>query len=315
MKKTAKAHVNIALIKYWGKKDKKWNLPLTSSLSFTVDKFYTKTSVEYKPLLTEDHLYIDDKFITGPELERVKTFMDMVRHLYNIPYFAEIISYNYVPKKAGIASSSSAFAALALAATESYDIHLEPKALSALARFGSGSAARSIYDGFSIWHEGYDHITSFAEPIKGFSDMAMLICMVDQREKKIDSRSAMNVLEEFPELKSDWISKTNMLLNDMVFAINQVDFEAMGKTAELHATLMHELISKTGVKYLNETSHEILDLTKWLRSQGHKVYATMDAGPNVKIIVKKENIKDVISYYEKICHVVVCYEGKGVHLL
>ncbi|HLT00033.1 MAG TPA: diphosphomevalonate decarboxylase, partial [Acholeplasma sp.] len=298
MKKTAKAHVNIALIKYWGKKDKKWNLPLTSSLSFTVDKFYTKTTVEYKPLLTEDHLYIDDKFITGVEYDRVKQFMDMVRHLYNIPYFAEIVSYNFVPKKAGIASSSSAFAALALAATSAFGLELDKKALSALARYGSGSASRSICNGFAVWHEGYDHISSYAEEIEGFDDMALLVCMVNQNEKKVDSRTAMNVLEIYPQYKEDWITKTNILFNDMIHAIQIKDFVKVGITAETHAELMHQLIENTGNTYLTDVSREIIELTKWLRTQGYLVYATMDAGPNVKIILRKDSIKDVISYYE-----------------
>lgn len=315
MKQTAKANVNIALIKYWGKKNVEWNLPLTSSISLTLDKFYTKTTVEYKKELIEDHLYIDDKFIVGSELERVASFMNLIRTIYDIPYFAQITSYNHVPKKAGIASSSSAFAALALAATSAYGINLDKKELSTLARIGSGSAARSIYGGFVIWHEGHNHETSYAEPFGEFEDVAILVCMVDKNEKHIDSRTAMKRLNENKDLLDQWILHTNNAIESMKESFNESDFDKLGTLAESHALLMHWTMHQTGVDYLNKLSFEVIELTENLRKKGIPVYATMDAGPNVKIITKKEYIKEVLPLYEQLTQVTVCYAGEGAILL
>lgn len=315
MKATAKANVNIALIKYWGKKDIEFNLPLTSSLSFTVDKFYTITKVEYKKELIEDHLYIDQKYEVGDEYKRVVEYLNKIRKMYNIPYYAMITSQNYVPKKAGVASSSSAFAALALAATKAYGINLSKKELSSLARLGSGSAARSIFGGFSFWNEGNSHETSYAEPFEGFDDMAILVCMVDETEKKISSRDAMLELTKNEENKESWIETTNDFIIDMKQAFMHQDFEQVGSIAESHAMLMHYYMQEDGIEYLTDQSFKIIDLAERLRGQGFPVYATMDAGPNVKILTRKEYIKDIIHRFEELAKVTVCYEGEGAKII
>lgn len=315
MKATAKAHVNIALIKYWGKKDELWNLPLTSSISFTLDKFYTITTVEYQKYLNEDELYIDNQLIIGKEYDRVVNFMKRIRKMYHIPYKAIIKSENFVPKKAGLASSSSAFSALSLAATKAFGIKLNYSELSSLSRLGSGSAARSVYGGLVYWDEGNNHDTSFAKPINGLEDLAILVCLVDEGEKILDSRSAMNKLKEYDDLKNDWIDKTNIAINNFMDALNNDDFIGLGLIAEEHALLMHNYIEKTGINYLNNSSHKIINLTRELREKGFEVFATMDAGANVKIITKQDVVKDVLPYYEKITKVVVCGKGEGIKII
>src|SRR5690606_15681978 len=125
-------------------------------------------------------------------------FMDFIRKEYQIPFYAEIQSYNHVPKRAGVASSSSAFASLALAATKAFGLDLSERELSTIARFGSGSASRSIYNDLVIWHEGHSHETSYAERFADADDLVLLVCMIDSSEKKIDSRTAMNELKKYP---------------------------------------------------------------------------------------------------------------------
>ena len=312
MKHTAKANVNIALIKYWGKKDISWNLPLTSSISLTLDTFYTLTTVAYDPKLAEDILYIDDELITGHENLRVTRYMDKIRQLYNIPYYAKITSYNHVPKKAGLASSSSAFAALAYAATKAYGINLDKKELSSLARLGSGSASRSIYGGLALWHEGIDHKSSYAEHLTHMDDLALIVCLIDETPKKVNSTDAMKLLNDFPDLKQLWIDSTKDAFEDMKEAIIANDFNRIGQIAESHASLMHYIIQETGVSYLTDLSFKIIDLTEKLRTKGYPVYATMDAGANVKILTKKSYVNQVLSRYKKLSKVVVSYSGMGV---
>lgn len=315
MKATARAHTNIALIKYWGKKDEELNLPLQSSLSLTLDKFYTDTTVIYKKELIEDQLFIDDKFISGEEKNRVIKFMNFVRKQYQIPYYALIQSYNHVPKKAGVASSSSAFASLALAATKAYGLDLSEKELSTLARYGSGSASRSIYNDLVLWHEGNSHETSYAERFAPADDLVLLICMIDSSEKKIDSRSAMRELIKYPDLMAFWKEESQRHLEAFIDAFEQNDFDKYGLIAELNALQMHRVMQLSGIVYLQEKSIDIIELTGELRKKGYPVYATIDAGPNVKILTKKEFVKDVLPIYEAYTSVIVSQKGEGVKLI
>ena len=164
MSKWVRAHTNIALIKYWGKKDEDLRLPTNSSLSMTLDKFYTDTKVSYDGNLDYDEFYLDGSKVDDKEALRVFKFMDYIRKNYGIKDYARIESKNNVPTAAGLASSASAFAALAKAATLS--LELSDEELSKLARMGSGSASRSIYGGFVKWEMGNDHDTSFANLLK-----------------------------------------------------------------------------------------------------------------------------------------------------
>ena len=114
MKKTARAHTNIALVKYWGKADEELIIPMNGSVSLTLDHFYTDTTVEFDPALTEDVFCLDGKQKHDP---KVVKFMNLVRNLAKKETFARIDSINHVPTAAGLASSASAYAALALSAT------------------------------------------------------------------------------------------------------------------------------------------------------------------------------------------------------
>src|SRR5699024_6377600 len=154
MKATAKAHTNIALIKYWGKRNDELILPTNSSLSLTLDGFYTKTSVHFKEELTEDVFELDEELVTGVAYERVTSYLDLIRSFARTDLHAEVKSTNAVPTAAGFASSASGFAALAAASTKALDLNVTDTDLSRLTRQGSGSACRSIYGGFVEWKEG-----------------------------------------------------------------------------------------------------------------------------------------------------------------
>ncbi|EFS01721.1 diphosphomevalonate decarboxylase, partial [Listeria seeligeri FSL N1-067] len=151
MRATAIAHTNVALIKYWGKRDEHLILPANSSLSFTVDKFYTKTTVEWDEKLKQDRFMLNGEQKTDAKVTR---FIDKMREEFGITAKALIISENHVPTAAGLASSASAFAALALAGSSAAGRNDTQQYISKLARFGSGSASRSIYGDFVIWEKG-----------------------------------------------------------------------------------------------------------------------------------------------------------------
>ncbi|MBF9304739.1 diphosphomevalonate decarboxylase, partial [Staphylococcus epidermidis] len=168
MKKSgkARAHTNIALIKYWGKADENLIIPMNNSLSVTLERFYTETRVTFDDSLTEDQLILNKEAVNAKESAKIQRYMDMIRKEADISTYALIESDNFVPTAAGLASSASAYAALAGACNEALDLNLSDKDLSRLARRGSGSASRSIYGGFAEWEKGYDDKTSYAHQIE-----------------------------------------------------------------------------------------------------------------------------------------------------
>ena len=111
---TARAHPNIAFIKYWGNQDQALRLPLNSSLSMNLDGLHTETHLRFDPSLNEDQIILDGQPQSGKILHRISDFLDIVRNQASISGRASVESSNNFPMGAGIASSSSAFAALAL---------------------------------------------------------------------------------------------------------------------------------------------------------------------------------------------------------
>lgn len=186
---TARAHPNIALVKYWGKADTALNLPATGSLSMTLDVFPTTTTVTLAPDAAHDEVVLNGAVRAGVVRDRVVRFLDIVREMAGSRTAAVVDSVNTVPSAAGLASSASGFAALAAAASRAYGLDLDRTALSRLARRGSGSAARSVIPGFAVWHAGSDE-ESFAEPLDA-PDLAMVIAIVNSEEKAVSSRDAM----------------------------------------------------------------------------------------------------------------------------
>lgn len=149
-----RANINIALLKYWGKRDQVINLPHQTSISVTADIFFTKTNVTIDKKLRKDKVFLDDKELTGLAYTRVVQHLNALRERFKQKSFCVVTSYNHVFIRAGYASSASAFAALTAAYVSAIGEKVDEKELSRLARLGSGSAARSIHGGFVVWHKG-----------------------------------------------------------------------------------------------------------------------------------------------------------------
>src|SRR5512138_214982 len=174
---TAQAHPNIAFIKYWGNRDNTLRLPMNGSISMNLDGLYTRTAVSFQPSLPFDELIINGHEVRGPGLDRTSYMLDIIRGMADIYEQAEVISENNFPSGAGIASSASAFAALALAGSKAGGLNLSEKDLSRLARRGSGSAARSIPGGFVEWQAGETDEDSFAYSIAGPKQWKIVDCV------------------------------------------------------------------------------------------------------------------------------------------
>ena len=152
---TAVANANFALVKYWGKRNEALNLPAMGSISITVDKLNTTTSVVFREDDAPDSLVMNGKAVSGGILDKVNRFMDLVREMAGVTFPAAVTTQNNFPTGAGLASSASGFAALAMSASQAAGLNLSRREVSALARRGSGSAARSVFGGFVEMQTGF----------------------------------------------------------------------------------------------------------------------------------------------------------------
>jgi len=313
---TAIAHPNIALVKYWGKRDSVLNLPATGSLSMTLDIFPTTTTVSLDETATGDVLVFNgDERVDGPA-ERVSRFLDIVRELAGSSVAARVDTVNTVPSAAGLASSASGFAALAVAASAAYGLDLSARDLSRLARRGSGSASRSIVSGVAVWHAGDDDETSFAEPTPA-PDMAMVIATVEEREKPVSSRVAMVRTAETSPFYPAWVTSTAETLERMVDACASGDLDLVGRIAETNALRMHALIQSCDppIRYLTSASLVVLDRIEALRADGVLAYATIDAGPNVVVVCAPADAERIADDLAAVASTVVARPGPGARLV
>ncbi|GAA4292762.1 diphosphomevalonate decarboxylase [Actinokineospora soli] len=315
---TAVAHPNIALVKYWGKRDPDLVLPWTSSLSMTLDVFSTTTTVTLDPGAGADRVLLDGAPATGEAARRVVKFLDLVRGMAQRTEPSIVDTRNTVPTGAGLASSASGFAALAVAAATAHGLALDPTGLSRLARRGSGSAARSIFGGFAVWHAGDDDRTSYAEPVPatGF-DPAMVIAMVDTGPKAVSSRDAMRHTVATSPLYRAWVDASAADLVALRSALARGDLDAVGEIAERNALGMHAtmLAARPAVRYLSPETVAVLDTVVDLRRAGVPAYATMDAGPNVKVLCHRAHADRVADAVRSArCTTIVAGVGPGARL-
>src|SRR5699024_345046 len=285
----AKAHANIALIKYWGKRDEEVSLPMNSSLSLTLDCFYTETEVVFDKDIDKDYFYLDGSIQDEIETKKITNFLDLFRSEMNIEKGSIVKSVNHVPTAAGLASSSSGFAALAAATNVASGLNLDSKELSMYARRGSGSAARSIYGGFVEWQKGNSKDDSFVVPIDDADwDVGMIIVIVNEQKKKLSSRKGMKRTVETSPFYKGWVESTEKDIKEIKVAIKNKNFEQMGSITERNGLKMHGTMlgANPPISYWEPDSIVVMDIVRSLRDEGIPCYFTMDAGPNVKILCK-----------------------------
>lgn len=321
MKKTARAHTNIALIKYWGKANKELKTPLMSSLSMTLDAFYTDTTFEYDDRLKQDSFILNGISQDTKQSKRVIDYIHRLQKIYGFSDHFKIESTNHVPTSAGLASSASAFAALATAFAASYELNLSKEELSKLARLGSGSATRSIYGGFVLWNKGHNHDDSYANAIDENPDwdLHMLAIEVNTHEKKISSSQGMIRAQTSP-FYQPWLDRNNAEIKAMEQAIRKKDFTQLGQLSENSANEMHaiNLSAQPSFTYFESDTLKLIDLVHQLRQDGIECYYTIDAGPNVKILCTLRNQKKVISAVHNLLgnvKIVDASFGPGVKIL
>lgn len=319
---TARAHANIAFIKYWGNKNEHLRLPVNSSLSMNLDGLFTETTVTWDPNLTHDRLILNNELQDGVALTRVQNHLSELRHrVEHLTGYAEVISHNNFPMGAGIASSASSFAALTFAAIRAAQVDLPEKMLSSLARLGSGSASRSIPTGFVEWHEGNSHESSYAESIapEDYWDLVDVVAVVSASHKRVGSTEGHQSAST-SDLQSARIAHANDRLLTCKQALLERNFKVFAEVVEKDSNLMHAVMmtSYPPLFYWEPTSVAVMKAVPEWRKEGLEVCYTLDAGPNVHCICKRNDSKEVITRLENMSGIqklMVAGAGSGAFLV
>ncbi len=286
---TALAHPNIAFIKYWGNRDETLRLPANGSISMNLEGLETRTCVTFSGSSQADSLTINGSKIIGTGLHRVSVFLDLVRSMAGMNFYAEVVSESNFPAGAGIASSAAAFAALALAATKAAGLDLGKVDLSRLARRGSGSACRSIPGGFVEWQVGTGDFDSFAVSIvpPGYWKLSDCIAVLSRQHKPTGSTEGHALAGSSP-LQASRVADTPRRLEICRNAILKRDFAALADIVELDSDMMHSVMmtSRPPLFYWQAATLTVIQAVREERGKGLPVLYTVDAGPNVHVITE-----------------------------
>ena len=319
----ARAYTNIALIKYWGKKNEELILPMNNSLSLTLDAFYTETEVIFSDSYMVDEFYLDGTLQDEKATKKVSQFLDLFRKEAGLSLKASVISQNFVPTAAGLASSASGLAALAGACNTALKLGLDDLSLSRFARRGSDSACRSIFGGFVEWEKGHDDLSSYAKPVPSDSfedDLAMVFVLINDQKKEVSSRNGMRRTVETSSFYQGWLDSVEGDLYQLKQAIKTKDFQLLGETMERNGLKMHgtTLAAQPPFTYWSPDSLKAMDAVRQLRKKGIPCYFTMDAGPNVKVLVENSHLSEVQETFTKLFskeQVITAHAGPGIAII
>ena len=319
MKKTAVAPTNIAFIKYWGRKDEVLRLPTNGSISMNLSGLSTVTTVEFDRKYAKDEVTING-VQNEKESLRVIKHLDRIRNLAKISDKAKIVSLNNFPTATGLSSSASGFAALTIAGCAAAGLTLNTRELSILARQGSGSACRSIPDGFVEWVDGNTNDTSYAKSIfpSDYWDLIDIVTIVSDERKDVSTSEGQKRVGTSP-----FMSTRLKLLPDKIMKckkyIKERDFTSFGELIESEALELHAIMltSQPSLIYWLPATVRVMKLVKKWRQDGLPVYFTVNTGQDIHLICEK---KDVASLEERlktvqdIKKIIISYPSHGTTL-
>ena len=286
----ARANSNVALAKYWGKRDEALNLPYTGSISVTMAGLTTTVRTAFRSDLAEDLVVTSGKRLEGAAAHQIAAFLDLVRGRVRSKTYAEVEMHSDFPIAAGLASSASTYAALALAATTALGLVLSPQELSILARRGSGSAARSVFGGFVEWLPGEagDGSDSYAVQLAPPEhwDIGIVVAITDEGRKRVGSREGMSQAVKGSPFFPAWLASHDADLEAIRRGIMDRDLPLVGETAEHNCLKMHavSLAARPPLVYWTPATVAVIHRVRELREAGLEAYCTIDAGPQVKIL-------------------------------
>jgi diphosphomevalonate decarboxylase len=295
---TATAQPNIALIKYWGKRDIPKNLPAVGSISITLNDLFTEVCVNLKPRLSEDELIVNGER-NIEMLPRIASCIDNI--LGEKRSRVQVSSKSNFPIAAGLASSASVFAAITKATNTAAGLNYTNLDLAKLAGQASGSAARSLYGGFVELKNAKNSIE-----VKSLCDasswpLQVVIAITETEKKAIGSSLAMEISRKTSPFYKTWITQQDQDLETARNAIKHHDFDKLATVTEHSCLKMHSVMwaSRPSLIYWNSATVACMQKVRKLQHEGFKVFFTIDAGPQVKAICLKEHSKIVREELEK----------------
>ena len=320
MKATAVAPSNIAFIKYWGKKDEILRLPENGSISMSLSNLLTVTTVEFNANYKEDVIIINNQKEEN-QGNRVIKHLDRIRKIAKINYKAKVVTKNNFPAGTGLSSSASGLAALTVAAVKAAGLDLSEKELSILARLGSGSACRSIPNGFVEWLGGDTNETSFAVSLypANYWDIADVVAIVSKDKKEVSTTEGQKLAPSSPFF-SIRLARIKEKINLIKKYMKEKNFRAFGELVEQEALELHAVMltsTPSLIYWLPGTLKVIHAVKKW-RWDGLQVYFTINTGQDIHLICQKKDVEKVVKKLEEIFDVqntIVNYPSNGAHII
>ena len=317
MRAVAQAQPNIALIKYWGKRDADKNLPAVGSLSVTLDALWTRMSLEFDDQLEQDTLAVNGS-AAASMLQRVSHCVDLVAGKDRA--CARVESSSNFPIGAGLASSASAFAALVVAADEAAGSRHGTGALARLAGAASGSAARSLYAGFVELTAGDAEIEVHNIADSAAWPLEVVVAVTAEEPKPVGSTEAMIRSAKTSPFYSNWLEQQAGDLEAARDAVRQKDFAKLAAIAEHNCLKMHSVMwgSRPPIVYWNQATLACMETVRTLQADGHGVFFTIDAGPQLKAVCLPEAVAIVRAALDQTSGVIRTLQsglGPGARLL
>ncbi|KAL9097288.1 MAG: hypothetical protein Q9165_000715 [Trypethelium subeluteriae] len=326
------APVNIAVVKYWGKRDANLNLPTNSSLSVTLAQsdLRTHTTASCSSAYTTDTLTLNSapQSLSSPrtqaclrELRSLRAALESsnpsLPKLSALPL--KIVSFNNFPTAAGLASSAAGFAALVRAIADLYTLPQSPSSLSLIARQGSGSACRSLLGGFVGWNVGIapDGSDSKAYEVAAaahWAELRAIILVASAAKKSVSSTAGMQAtVATSPLFRVRAAELVPARMEAMEGAIRKRDFEAFGKLTMKESNNFHAtcLDTEPPILYLNDTSRAAIRAVEGINKVAGKIVAayTFDAGPNAVVYYVEGDTEGVAGSFKRILANVDGWDG------
>ena len=317
---SAVAHPNIALAKYWGKREGEGNVPAVPSLSVTLSGMRTTTTVSFDATLVDDELVLNGALVAGDARPKVRAtqLLDRVRAAASTSSRARVVSVNDFPTASGLASSASGFAALALAAVHAADLDWSAERVADLARRSSASAARSIFGGFVELDGGPCDGAARAVAPPNALDLRVIVAVTTEAEKATSSTDGMKLTQATSPYYAAWVADAPASHRAMRAALLAGDFTRVGELAERSALAMHACAMAAGIVYVTGATLAALTEVRAMRASGLETYATIDAGPHLKCLVRAADVAAARARLENVPGVVRLIEttpGEGARLV
>lgn len=280
------AHPNIALVKYWGKRNVEKNLPAVDSLSLTLDAIRSRTRVRFEPGRKQDEIRLNGKADVSAS-RRISHCLNLLRERAGVDYGATVDADNDFPTGAGLASSASGFAALLTAATAALGLSLSMDELAAMTRIGSGSAPRSLLGGFvALRNTGDGGVTVRQVLPADYWPLRVIIAVTDQAPKATASRAGMEASRQTSPYYDAWVESHAADMEEGLRCLLERDFMGLAEVAESSCLKMHALMLATRppLVYWSPATLACLHKVQELRREGVPVFFTIDAGPQLKAV-------------------------------